>query len=84
MNTTLRNRLYRILEMKEEASRISTFVNSFIMLLIVVNVIAIILESVSDYQLAVGRWFWILELLSIAVFTVENLTRLWVCVENPG
>ena len=82
MNTTLRNRLYTVLEMKEEASRISTFVNSFIMLLIVVNVIAIILESVSDYQLAFGRWFWILELFSIAVFTVEYLTRLWICVEN--
>ena len=70
--------------MKEEALRISTVVNSFIMLLIVVNVVAIILESVSDYQLAFGPWFWYLELFSITMFTVEYLTRFWVCVENPG
>ena len=68
--------------MREEKSRISTVVNSTIMLLIVINVIAIILESVRDYQLEYGTWFWYLELFSVAVFTVEYLARLWVSVEN--
>lgn len=83
MSTTFRNRLYRILEMKDEGSAVSTFINSFIMLLIVVNVIAIILESVSEYQRAFGPWFWYLELFSIALFTVEYLARLWASAESP-
>ncbi len=68
--------------MKEEGSRVSTMVNSFIMILIVVNVIGIVLESVRDYQLAFGRWFWYLELFSVAVFSIEYLTRVWVCIES--
>ena len=82
MNRTLRNRFFRILEMKEEGSRVSTIVNSLIMILIVVNVIGIILESVRDYQLAFGNWFWYLELFSVGVFSIEYLARLWVCVES--
>ena len=82
MNTTLRNRLYKILEMKEQKSRVSTIVNSLIMILIVVNVIGIILESVRDYQLAFGNWFWYLEVISVGVFSIEYLARLWVCVEG--
>jgi voltage-gated potassium channel len=84
MNKTLRNRLYRILEMKEERSTVSTFINAFIMVLIVVNVIAIILESVSAYQLAFGPWFWYLELVSVVLFTIEYMARLWASAENPA
>ena len=82
MNQTLRYRLYKILEMREEKSSLSFFINAFIMILIVVNVIAIILESVSSYQLRFGLWFWNIELFSIAVFSVEYLARVWVSVEN--
>ena len=82
MNTTLRRRLYGILEMKGEKSRVSTIVNAFIMILIVVNVIAIILESVRDYQLAFGPWFWYLELVSVVLFTIEYVFRL-VSVRRP-
>ena len=68
--------------MKEDRSAVSTFLNSFIMVLIVVNVIAIILESVSEYQLAFGPWFWYFELFSVVLFTLEYLARLWVSVES--
>ena len=83
MNPTLRHKLYQLLEMNDEDSRASFLLNSFIMMLILVNVIAIILESVKSYQLAYGRWFWYLEVFSIAIFSAEYLARVWVSVDNP-
>jgi len=82
MNETIRYKLYQILEMKGEKTKISVLLNSFIMILILINVIAIILESVKSYQLAFGAWFWYLENVSIAIFTVEYLARVWVSVDN--
>lgn len=83
MNQTLRYKLYQILEMKDENSKASFLLNSFIMILILVNVIAIILESVKSYQLAFGPWFAYLETVSIAIFSVEYMVRVWVSVDNP-
>jgi len=82
MNEMLRYKLYQILEMKGEKSKVSILLNSFIMLLILINVIAIILESVKSYQLAFGVWFWYLEIFSIAIFSIEYLARVWVSVDN--
>lgn len=83
MNETLRFRLYKILEMKDEKSRVSFLLNTFIMLLISVNVVAVILESVKSYQLAYEKWFWYLELFSVVLFSIEYLVRVWISVENP-
>ena len=52
MNNTLRYRLYRRHEMRNETSRRYCLVNTFSMLLILANVIAIMLESVSNDRLA--------------------------------
>ena len=84
MESTLRYRFYQLLEMRDQASRFASLVNTFIMLLIVVNVVAVILESVSRYQLAFGPLFWYLEIFSIALFTLEYLARLWCSVENAA
>lgn len=82
MKTAWRQRTFQVLEMKDETSRFSFLVNTFIMLLIVINVIAIILESVKPYQAVYGRWFDSLELFSITIFTVEYLLRVWSSTES--
>lgn len=84
MDATLRYRFYDVLEMREQTSRLTFLVNTFIMLLILINVIAVILESVSRYQLAFGQWFWYLEIFSIAVFTIEYIARVWSSAENTA
>ena len=54
------------------------------MLLIVVNVVAVVIESVQTIYDAYRPWFDYLELLSIAVFSIEYVARLWVSVESPA
>ena len=79
---TFRHKLYRLLEIEGDSTLLSTLLNTAILLLILVNVIAVILESVQSFQQRYDYWFRLLEQFSIAVFTVEYLARLWVCTEN--
>lgn len=46
--------------------------------LIVLNVIAIILESFHDIYLEYHNFFYVFELFSVAIFTFEYILRIWV------
>jgi len=50
--------------------------------LIVANVIVVILETEPQVHAVLGHWFHMFEMVTIAVFTVEYLLRLWVSVEH--
>jgi len=51
--------------------------------LILLNVGAVILESVEQLNREHAKAFRMFEIASVAVFSVEYLLRLWVCVEDP-
>ena len=78
----IRRKAYRIMEMHDGDSKLSLAVNWFIMALILVNVLGVILETVDTLHAQWHDWFLALEIFSVAVFTIEYLTRLWVCVES--
>ncbi len=84
MIDNMRKRVYDILEMQDSSSRYSIAVNGFIMSLIILNVIAVILESVRPYYLAYHSAFLYFELFSISIFTIEYLCRVWVSIEKQG
>jgi voltage-gated potassium channel len=50
--------------------------------LVLVNVTAVVLESVSRLATNYGSLFFIIEIASVAVFTVEYLLRLWSAPEH--
>jgi voltage-gated potassium channel len=55
----------------------SHFVEVFVALLVVANVIGIILESVPDIHETYEAYFHAFDLFSVAVFSVEFVTRVW-------
>ena len=57
-------------------------IDAFLVVLIVTNVAAVILETVESLSIAFGPIFFGFELFSVAVFTLEYFVRLWVCVEE--
>lgn len=59
------------------------WLNFGLMLLIILNVAAVILASVNWIQAAAGRWFYRFEMLSVVVFTIEYMLRLWSAPELP-
>jgi voltage-gated potassium channel len=58
-------------------------INGSIMLLIVLNILAIVLESIESLCLAYDTLFLGFEAFSVAIFTVEYLLRVWSATESP-
>lgn len=64
--------------------RLGWYVDYAIMLLIIANVVAVTLETVDPLYAAFGRDFYLFEALSVLVFSIEYLGRLWAATEHPG
>lgn len=59
----------------------SWFIDGLLIALIVLNVLAVILESVPNIEARYATSFLWFERLSVAVFTIEYIIRLWSAVE---
>jgi voltage-gated potassium channel len=79
----LKKRLFNILESSAAGNWLGRWFDRFMIVLIVTNVLAVVLESVESLAAAAPEFFWTFELFSVAVFTIEYLARVWVCTENP-
>ena len=78
-----RKAIYAVLE--TPTGRIaSRIVDMFLITLIVLNVVAVMLNTVQSLAARHGRFFWLFEHFSVAVFTIEYLLRMWVCTENTS
>lgn len=78
----LRQRLWEIVEVARPGDQASRVFDSVILSLIVLNVAAVIVESMGSMQARFGAFFDAFEVLSVAVFTVEYTIRLLSCVED--
>ncbi len=76
----LKTRIFGILESGGEDSK---YFDPFIMGLIVLNVIAVVLETVNWLYVRYATVFHVFDLFSVAVFSVEYVLRLWTCTVNP-
>ncbi|MCG8690502.1 MAG: ion transporter [Minwuiales bacterium] len=81
---TRRQRLFRILEGEGPSEPLGRVVNAGIVALILVNVTAVILESVGSLHARYSGLFWTVEAVSVAAFTVEYAARVWVSREAGG
>jgi len=78
----LRKRVYQVLEQGPVGDRLSSTVDRFLVLLIVVNLLAVALESMPQYQTRYAGLFALIEYFSLVVFTIEYGLRLWCAVEH--
>jgi voltage-gated potassium channel len=76
----LKTRIFGILEPGDEDSK---YFDPLIMGLIVLNVIAVVLETVNWIYVRYATFFHIFDLFSVAVFSVEYVLRLWTCTVDP-
>ena len=80
---SFRRWLYYVLETSSGKRRgISLWFNLVLLTIITLNAIAIVLNTVPEYNHRHARLFADFELFSVVFFTVEYVLRLWVCVEN--
>ncbi len=77
-----RKRIHEILEVANPGDRVSRLVDLSILALILLNLTAVILESVPVYRDRFGSIFQQFELVSVALFSAEYVLRIWSCVED--
>ena len=77
----LRKRAAELLEQGHYTDRPSRILNLLLILLISLNVVAIILESVSDIYEQSRAAFWYFEVFSVGVFTIEYVARVWCSID---
>ena len=78
----LRKRTAELLEQGVYDDKPSRRLNLFLIVLITLNVIAIILESVNAIYADYQRAFRLFEFFSVAIFTVEYLARVWSSIDH--
>ena len=72
------------LEISNRGHRISRIVDIVIITLIIASVIAVVLETIEPLGTQFRAYFFWFEILTVSIFTVEYLMRLWSCVENES
>ena len=78
----LRRRVYDLIEHGPVGERSQRIVSRLLIALIVVNLAAVTLQSVPQYEQTYAHAFLAIEILSLVVFSVEYLLRVWVAVEH--
>jgi len=78
----LRKRAYQVLEQGSVGDRASWWVDRLLIALIIVNLVAVALESIPAYEAQYANIFALIEYFSLVIFTVEYGLRLWSGVEH--
>jgi len=82
MPGTAKRITYQILESGRAPGRLHRLFELLIVALIIANVGAAALETVPKFGARYGEEFNLFERISVIIFTVEYLLRLWVCTEH--
>ncbi|MDX1763847.1 MAG: ion transporter [bacterium] len=82
MLKAVRKRTFRVLEKASGGDRLSRWVDLFLIALIMLNVVVVILETVAPLKSAYNVYFHYFDVISIAVFSLEYVLRVWACTEN--
>jgi voltage-gated potassium channel len=79
MYMDVKRRIYSVLEHSDERSLVGRAINLFIVALIILNVAAIMLDTVQGVATQYAGVLWNFEIFSVAIFSVEYIARVWAC-----
>lgn len=80
---TVRLRIHDVLEYGASHDRLARSVNAALVILILLNVAAFTAATIPELNARYGAAFEKFNLVSVAIFTIEYVLRLWSCVEVP-
>lgn len=78
----IRRRVFDLLEGESRSGLLAWAVDCGLVLFIVLNIMAVILETVESIGLRFQDAFRAFNVISVAVFTIEYLIRLWASIEG--
>ncbi len=77
----IRRRVYQLLEKAQVGDVASLIIDVFILSLIFFNILAIMFETVDSIHQKYSTEFHLFDLISVIIFTIEYILRVWVSVE---
>jgi voltage-gated potassium channel len=83
MQTTLKKKIFEIVDASYDDQDATRFVNLGMLILIFLNIVAAILETETQFYSRHKALFDFFELFSVGIFTLEYILRLWTCTEDP-
>ncbi len=75
--------IWDTVEADDAGHRVSRAFDQFIIGLILVNVVAVILDTIPEVHTYYGVALYDFERFSVSVFTLEYLLRVWACAADP-
>ena len=79
---TRRRKVYQLLDDEEWPHPASRWLYRILVVLIVLSVASAVLDTEADVRQHWGTWLAAIEIVCVALFTVEYLARVWVAVED--
>ena len=80
----IRKRVFEILDTGLKGDRISRATDIALVVLISLNVLSVILETLPELELKYHQAFMIFEFVSVVIFSIEYLARVWSSIENSN
>lgn len=78
-----REAMWNGLEPENGTGRLASWFHGFILWLIAINALAVLLGSMDSIAAAWGPWLDLFEIVSVAIFSLEYLARLYACTADP-
>lgn len=83
MESTIKHQVHLLLDPRVGGTKWDKLVNGFIVVLIILNTLAVVTETVDSLYEAHKQFFYITELISVIIFSIEYILRVWSCTEDP-
>ena len=80
---TLKKRIHEIIEVAHPEDKSSRLFDLLILTLIALNVVALVVETVEGIYEQAPDAFLIFDIVSVIVFSIEYLLRVWSCTSSP-
>lgn len=84
MAHSIKNTLFLLLEDQTEADPRARWIRWFLVILILLNVTAVMLETMEEISEVYRHYFYNFELVSVGFFTIEYIARIYVCRNRDG
>jgi voltage-gated potassium channel len=79
---TVRQKVYAMFNPSPTSGHLHSIIDNVIVISVLVSVICVILETVSWIHQPLEREFWVIEVVTVVIFSIEYCARLYSCCEE--
>ena len=80
---TFRQKVFSLLHPTPTSGPLHRYIDHLIILSVLVSVLSIIFETIAEVQAVFGPEFKLLEVITVSIFTLEYVGRVYSCCELP-